>query len=74
MDNYADLYSALRSAEIDALAKHLKAVRDPDRDKRFRAKKEYRIFLDYLVSVGRITPAMSVRLEHYKLHDRFLNQ
>ena len=69
-DNFAELYLTLRPAELDALKRHLIAIRDPDRDKRYRAKKEYRRFLDYLTSINRITPAMRNRLEHYKLEAR----
>ena len=66
----AEFYLSLNDAEIKALKEHLKRVGDRDRNKRIRAVREYRQWLDYLESMDRITPELRQRLEHFKLEER----
>lgn len=65
-----EIWLALRDHERAALREHQKRIRDRDKGKRHRAKKEYRKFIDYLVSIKRLTPEQGVALENYRMEDR----
>jgi hypothetical protein len=65
-----DFFLALRESEIAALREHLIRIRNKDKDKRRRAKKDYRRFMDYLVSINRITPEQRTKLENFRMEDR----
>lgn len=62
-----------RETELSALRQHQQRIKSRDKNKRARAMKEYRVFLDYLERIGRITPAQKVYLENFRLEDRQVN-
>ena len=51
-----DLWTRLRPNEISTLREHLIRISDRDRDKRKRAMREYRTWLDYLVDLAESRP------------------
>lgn len=57
-------------AELAALRAHQQKIQTPDKDKRRRAVKEYRVFLDYLERIGRITPEEKTHLECMRIEGR----
>lgn len=57
-------------AETRALFEHQRRIADRDKDKRRRAMREYRKFLDYLENAGKISTEEKVELEHYRMEDR----
>ena len=65
-----EIWLALRETERAALFEHQKRIRDKDKEKRRRAKKEYRRFIDYLISVKRLTPEEGAALELFRMEDR----
>ena len=62
---FASLFSALRPTEIEAMKKHLVAVADHDRKKRSSAVRRYRVYLDYLERIGRITEEQRAKLDRH---------
>jgi len=60
-------YMRMRPAEQEAYREHQRRIQAKDRNKRRRAVREYRTWLDYLVSVGRITPGEATEMEHYRI-------
>ena len=62
--------TAFNEAERAALLEHQRRIADRDKEKRRRAMKEYRKFLDYLEAAGRITPAQKTKLEYWRMEER----
>ena len=63
-------FNQFNEAESAALMEHQRRIADRDKDKRRRAMREYRKFLDYLERIGRITPAQKTKLEYWRMEER----
>lgn len=67
-----EAYMRLRPAEQAAYREHQRRIQVPDKDKRRRAMREYRTWLDYLARIGRITEAQAAKLEYFRLPERYV--
>ena len=70
MNDYCRVLGALRPTEMAAFKGHQERISVRDKDKRRRAMKEYRRWLDYMVQIERITPRQRVMLECYRMNER----
>lgn len=64
-----DAWMRLRTEEKAAFAEHQRRIQVPDKDKRRRAVREYRTWLEYLVAVGRITQGEATEMEYCRIRN-----
>lgn len=60
----------VHDAERRALIEHQRRITERDKDKRRRAIRSYRVFLDYLELIGHINKAQRDKLEYWRMEGR----
>ena len=70
MSELIGIYNSMRDHERSAFRAYQVGLADHDTNKRRRALKEYRVFLDHLERIGRVTPEQRNFLEYYRMEER----
>ena len=70
MNDVTRAYVKMLPTEQKAFYEHQKKIADRDLDKRRRAMRDYRRYLDYLLLIGRISQGERDALEYYRIDTR----
>ena len=69
---YARFLRGLTRTEMQAFRTWQRDLRAGDKVIRRKARNQYSTWLDYMMVVGRISPTLRHKLEHYRMEDRHI--